>query len=260
MNITSSVGVDKDIIVGSETDQQKILDALYQIRFIKEKTTAKYMNEGGLERWRNLIGDFQIQFMVGKRGIFASEKGHTLHISKPDFRIDSGGNTLKILNTMLKAKLLISVSIDRQMTYIIKNGNFSREYRITSGSTKSNTPVGLFRLRNDKRVDTLEEARNYKNDTMQYAVFFTSSGHALHTGEMVSRDKKGGSHGCVRQIDSGEINPPAKRLWNDVHKITSKEETYIPNAYTFIFDRPVKNHKSRRGDILKDVFKKQGNY
>jgi len=271
ITISGSVGIQDGSVIGTTVDQERILNALHAIHFINAATSVHFMNRGTPEesanKWRKLIGDFQIQFIRGSRGVFASEQPYTLRFrnDEPDHMISKNGNTIRILNRMLDATLLISVSIDRQMAYVINLGSVTRSYSVTTGGVDNSTPVGLFRIyRLRPTSDTEEEARNYRSNlgAMPYPIYFTDNGHALHAGSMVPINRTNGSHGCVRQSRRENYS---RQLWQEVYTINSgtsrdRDGVYLPASYVFVFERPNRNHSSRRrGDIVNNVFNRQQN-
>lgn len=122
----------------------------------------------------------------------------------PDAKVDVGGNTYKALARQLKVKR-IAVYLSAQQLEVVENGCSNGSFPCVTGDYEFPTERGEFRV-----LSKQHPYRSKKYDVqMNYAMFFTSDGKAIHQYHGLSplwlvrwmkQDLTDwfGSHGCVR--------------------------------------------------------------
>jgi hypothetical protein len=133
----------------------------------------------------------------------------------PDGRVDVGGNTYLALAKQLHVKR-IAVNLSEQMVEAIENGCSVLNFMCVSGDSTHPTDPGIFQI---SRKQHPYRSRTY-DVQMDYAMFFTQDGKALHQYHgllpltFVRSARQGvtdwfGSHGCVRLEEAA-----ARTLYN----------------------------------------------
>lgn len=86
----------------------------------------------------------------------------------------------------------VVVSLSDQLAYLYRGDTLMAVTTISSGTDKTPTPTGIFRVHTKK---PMHRSRKYENAPMPFAQFIDQYGVALHAGHIPGRPA---SHGCVR--------------------------------------------------------------
>jgi len=147
--------------------------------------------------------------------------------SKTMFTLVSDNGHEKELN--LKGKEFIVVSVrergsDGRFYAVDKDGVVWWSGAVTSGADDFKTPSGIYSVQRKKRFHMSSKyPSNDGVNNMDYSIFFTKYGHALHQGSTSWM-----SHGCIH-IDPKEI----QTIYRWAHKGTKiiiMRGTYMPYA------------------------------
>ncbi len=149
-------------------------------------------------------------------------------LSKTTFDIvsDNGSHT----KVNLKGKEFIVVSVrergsDGRFYAVDRDGDVWFTGPITSGANDFPTPSGLYTVLRKKRYHMSKENPEPSGiNNMDYSLFFTNKGHALHKGSVDWM-----SHGCIH-ISPKHI--PTLFRWAKLHqtKVVITRNTYMPMA------------------------------
>ncbi len=150
-------------------------------------------------------------------------------ISKTIFSVVSNGGQSKRVNLRGKEFIVVSVrerGSDGRFYAVDKDGIVWWSGAITSGADDFKTPSGIYSVQRKKRFHM---SNKYPSDdgvnNMDYSIFFTKYGHALHQGSTNWM-----SHGCIH-IDPKEI----QTIYRWAHrgtKIIIMRGSYMPFART----------------------------
>jgi lipoprotein-anchoring transpeptidase ErfK/SrfK len=141
-----------------------------------------------------------------------AEDNELIPISKTEFVYINNNGDEKTVDMTGKDFILISVreagsdgrfyAVDRDATVWLSDG-------VTSGLEMEFTPSGLWTVQSKKRYHMSSKYPDEDGiNNMDYSIFFTKWGHALHQGSMT-----GMSHGCIH-VDPNAI--PALFKWTKV--------------------------------------------
>ncbi len=122
-------------------------------------------------------------------------------ISKTKFKIINSNQT-KIVNLSNKEFIVVSLrerGADGRF-YAVKDGAVWLSGAISSGAYRYKTPSGVFKVLRKKRYHMSHDYPSADGvNNMNYSIFFTHRGHALHEGS-----PEWMSHGCIH-IDKADI-------------------------------------------------------
>lgn len=129
-------------------------------------------------------------------------------LNAPDGKISNVGNTILFLGGVRSSGKQIIVDLDDQNLYAYDGGKLIYEYSCTSGDSGHPTAVWPS-LHSISRKHEKYRSRTY-DAQMDYAMFFTNDGKAIHQSSAVTVTSilkdwgfSGiGSHGCVRLSES----------------------------------------------------------
>ena len=156
--------------------------------------------------------------------------GHSevVPLSKTRFRVVSADGEQKEVN--LKGKEFIVVSVrergsDGRFYAVDRDGNVWFTGPITSGANDFPTPSGIYTVLRKKRYHMSKDFPDPSGiNNMDYSIFFTHRGHALHKGSVDWM-----SHGCIH-ISPKHI--PTLYRWSRPHdtRIIITRNSYMPFA------------------------------
>ena len=139
-----------------------------------------------------------------------------------------------------KAKIMISVDIDKQRMKVTNNNGQTFIWTVSSGRDGFETPTGSF---NVQRLDANHFSDEYEQAPMPYSIFF-------HEGFAIHGTYQGGlgrplSHGCVRLAV-----PNARLLYSWVEQYGASIDisgSTSADAY-FVSDTPAKGRSTSRSN------------
>ena len=92
-------------------------------------------------------------------------------------------------------KIVIEIDKSTQRMTVTVDGEKRYTFRVSTGRSGYETPVGTFRA---LVLKEMHYSRKYDNAPMPHSIFFTNNGHAIHATSAVGRLGRPASHGCVR--------------------------------------------------------------
>lgn len=95
----------------------------------------------------------------------------------------------------VSADVLIRVNKDRQQMAVAVDGQVRHTWPVSTGGDGYDTPGGSYR---PLRMEKSHFSREWDNAPMPNAIFFTSTGHAIHGTTHGRSLGRAVSHGCVR--------------------------------------------------------------
>ena len=139
-----------------------------------------------------------------------------------------------------KAKIMISVDIDKQRMKVTNNNGATFWWKISSGRDGFETPTGSFSV---QRLDANHFSDEYEQAPMPYAIFF-------HEGFAIHGTYQGGlgrpvSHGCVRLAV-----PNARLLYSWVEQYGASIDISGSTSADdyFVSDTPAKGRSTSRSN------------
>ena len=149
-------------------------------------------------------------------------------LSKTTFKVITPGGKTKVVN--LKGKEFIVVSVrergsDGRFYAVDRDGDVWFSGPITSGANDFPTPSGIYSVLRKKRFYMSKDHPDPSGiNNMDYSIFFTRYGHALHKGNVDWM-----SHGCIH-ISPKHI--PTLFHWAKIGqtKVIITRNTYMPFA------------------------------
>ena len=139
-----------------------------------------------------------------------------------------------------KAKIMISVDIDKQRMKVTNNNGATFWWTISSGREGFETPTGSFSV---QRLDANHFSDEYEQAPMPYAIFF-------HEGFAIHGTYQGGlgrpvSHGCVRLAV-----PNARLLYSWVEQYGASIDISGSTSADdyFVSDTPAKGRSTSRSN------------
>lgn len=139
-----------------------------------------------------------------------------------------------------KAKIMISVDIDKQRMKVTNNNGATFWWTISSGRDGFETPTGSFSV---QRLDANHFSDEYEQAPMPYAIFF-------HEGFAIHGTYQGGlgrpvSHGCVRLAV-----PNARLLYSWVEQYGASIDISGSTSADdyFVSDTPAKGRSTSRSN------------
>jgi lipoprotein-anchoring transpeptidase ErfK/SrfK len=113
-----------------------------------------------------------------------------------------------------RANILISVDKSTQRMTVTVDGKARYNWPVSTGRAGHDTPSGTFPAFS---MDKDHRSKEYDNAPMPYAIFFTTTGAAVHGTYETRHLGRAASHGCVRLSVKN-----AATLWN----LVSTESVY----------------------------------
>jgi hypothetical protein len=185
--------------------------------------------------------------------ILSAQATKVIPISKTKFiYIDKDGNREKVDMTG-KDFILVSVrekNSDGRFYAVDRDGTVWLSSGITSGIDQF-TPSGIWKV---LRKDRYHMSKAYPDEdginNMDYSLFFTNKGHAIHQGSMT-----GMSHGCIH-VHKRVIPTLFNWAWIGIPVITTRESymNFAKRDLKRIYRQVVKS--TRRADHSRKTFKR----
>ena len=149
-------------------------------------------------------------FLAFSFALFAEDR-ELIPLSKTEFLlIDKQGNE-SLINMTGKDFILVSVreeESDGRFYAVDRDGTVWLSGGISSGEEVGHTPSGVWKVLSKKRFYTSKKyPEPHGSNNMNYSLFFTKWGHALHEGSIDYT-----SHGCIH-VDKRDIPSLFKWAW-----------------------------------------------
>ena len=149
-------------------------------------------------------------------------------LSKTRFEILSDNGTSRIVNLRGKEFIVVSVrepGSDGRFYAVDRDGTVWWTGAITSGADDFKTPSGIYPVLYKKRFHMSKAYPDPSGiNNMDYSIFFTHQGHALHKGSVNWM-----SHGCIH-IDPRDIPTLFRWAKPGSTKVVVTRHSYMPFA------------------------------